>query len=90
MFMIMHKSGLYFHNKGRIILFESQQEAQNFMEMFINYSMGELGKEGRMAETMQVPIVVMRECAIMPVDFDIETIECGTVLCSELFKDKEI
>jgi len=89
MFIIMHKSGLYFHNKGRIILFESQQEAQNFMEMFINYSMSELGKEGRVAETMKVPIVVMHECAIMPVDFDIETIECGTVLARELFKGKE-
>lgn len=90
MFVIMHQSGLYYHNKGRIILFESQQEAQNFMEMFINYSMNELGKEGRMAETMQVPIVVMHQCRIVPVDFDIDTVECGTVLCRELFKDKEI
>ena len=89
MFVIMHRSGLYFHNKGKIILFESQQEAQNFIEMFVNYSMNELGKEGRMSEVMQVPIVVMHECAIMPADFDIDNVECSTVLCTELFKDKE-
>lgn len=89
MFVIMHHSGLYFHNKGRIILYESQQEAQNFMQMFINYSMGELGKQNRIGEVMQVPIVVTRECKIIPVDFDINTVECGTVLCRELFKDKE-
>ena len=89
MFTIMHRSGLYFHNKGRIILYESQQEAQKFMEMFTNYSMSELGRQGRMTEIMQVPIVVMRECEIVPVDFDIDTIECGTVLCRELFENKE-
>lgn len=89
MFVIQHVSKLYFHNKGRIILFESQQEAQGFMEMFINYSMNELGRQNRLGETMQVPIVVMHECKIIPVDFDINTVECGTVLCRELFKDKE-
>lgn len=89
MFVIMHQSGLYYHNKGRIILFESQQEAQRFMEMFVNYSMSELGKEGRMAETMQVPIVVMHECRILPVDFDIHTVKCGTVFARELFENKE-
>lgn len=89
MFVIIHNSGLYFHNKGRIILFESQQEAQSFMEMFINYSMNELGRQNRLGETMQVPIVVMHECKIIPVDFDIDTVECGTVLAKKLFKDKE-
>ena len=89
MFVIMHNSGLYFHNKGRIILYESQQEAQNFMEMFINYSTNMLAQEGRMSEVIQVPLVVMHECRIIPVDFDVDTVECGTVLCRELFKDKE-
>lgn len=89
MFVIIHNSGLYFHNKDRIILFESQHEAQSFMEIFINYSMNELGKQNRLGETMRVPIVVMHECKIIPVDFDINTVECGAVLCRELFKDKE-
>lgn len=89
MFVIMHQSGLYFHNKGRIILFESQQEANNFMQMFMNYSMNRLGQEGRVEETMRVPIVVMHECKILPVDFDIDKVECGTVLARELFENKE-
>ena len=89
MFVIMHKSGLYFHNKGRIILFESQQEAKNFMEMFINYSMDRLGQEGRLDMTIQVPIIAMHECKIIPVDFDINNVECGTVFAAELFENKE-
>lgn len=89
MFVIMHNTGLYFHNKGRIILFESQQEAQSFMEMFINYSMNELARTNRLDETMQVPIVVMHECKILPVDFDISTVKCGTVPAKELFENKE-
>lgn len=81
----MHKNGLYFHNKGRIILFESQQEAQNFAEMFIQYSTNRLAQEGRIGEVMQVPIMVMHECEIIPVNFDINNIKCGTILMRELF-----
>lgn len=88
MFVIMHNSGLYFHNKGRIILYESQQEAQNFIEMFIQYSTDRFAQEGRLGEAMQVPIVVMRECEIIPVNFDIDKVECGVVFARELFEDK--
>lgn len=87
MFIIMHQSGLYFHNKGRIILFESQQEAQNFMNEFIKYSMSRLMQEGRVSEVMQVPILVSSECRISPVDFDIDKIKCGTVFARELFEE---
>lgn len=89
MFVIIHNSGLYFHNKGRIILYESQQEAQNFMEMLVNYSTNMLAQSGRIGEMMQVPIVIMHECRVLPVDFDINTVKCGTVLCRELFENKE-
>lgn len=87
-FVIKHNSGLYFHNKGRIILFESQQEAENFINMFVNYSMQRLASEGRAQQVMQVPIVCMHECSIIPIDFDINNIECGTIYSKELF-DKE-
>lgn len=89
MFVIMHSSGLYFHNKGRIILFESEQEAHNFMEMFISYSTNRFAQEGNMGAIMQVPIVVMHECEIMPINFNVNNVECGTVLASELFENKE-
>ena len=86
MFYIIHSSGLYFHNKGRIILFESQDEAQNFVEMFIQYSTNRIMQENPM-EVMQVPITIMRECKIATVDFDINEIKCGTVLAYDLFEE---
>lgn len=89
MFVIKHKSRLYFHNKGRIILFESQQEANDFINMFVQYSTSMFMQEQRMAEAMQVPIVIMHECEIIPIDFDMDTVECGTVLARELFESME-
>ena len=87
MFIIKHRSGVYFYNKGRIILFESEQEASNFMNMFIQYSTNKLAHERRVEEAMQVPIFAMSECAIMQVDFDIKNVECGVVFCRELFEN---
>lgn len=86
MFVIIHKSCLYFHNKGRIILFESQQEAQYFLELFSQYSMQRLAQDGQVMSVMQVPIILQNECVITPVNFNIEKVECGTVLSSELFE----
>lgn len=86
MLVIIHQSGLYFHNKGRIILFESQQEAQYFLELFSQYSMQMLAQEGNPMKIMRVPIILQNECRIIPVDFDIEKVECGTVLASELLE----
>lgn len=86
MFVIMHNSGLYFHNKGRIILFESQEEAQYFLELFSQYSMQMLAQEGNPMKIMQVPIILQNECRITSADFDIEKVECGTVLASELLE----
>lgn len=90
MFVIQHNSGLYYHNKGRIILFESPQEAQNFMQMFVQYATERITAEsqGDIGAIMRVPIVVMHECGIVPVDFDIETVECGTVWARELFENR--
>lgn len=89
MFTIKHKSGIYFYNKGRIILFESEQEASNFMNIFIQYSTNRLAQEGRVEEVMRVPIFAMSECRIVPVDFDIEKVECGVVFARELFEEME-
>lgn len=86
MLVIIHQSGLYFHNKGRIILFESQQEAQYFLELFSQYSMQMLAQEGNPMKIMRVPIILQNECRIIPVDFDIEKVECGTVLANELLE----
>lgn len=86
MLVIMHTNGLYFHNKGRIILFTSQDEAQYFLELFSQYSMQRLAQEGQMMSVMQVPMVLQGECKIVPVNFDIEKVPCGTVMASELLE----
>lgn len=86
MFVIQHASRLYFHNKGRIILFESEEEANNFMNMFIQYSTDRFLQEGCIGEAMQVPIIAMQECQIVYVDSDIYNVECGTVFARELFE----
>lgn len=87
MFVIQHHSGLYFHNKGRIILFESQEEAQYFIGLFSQYSMQRLAQEGSdPIEIMQAQMILQGECRIIPVNFDIENIECGIVLASELLE----
>lgn len=88
MFVIQHQSGLYFYNKGKIILFETQQEAQNFMQMFIEYSTNRLASEGDIGAVMRVPMVVMHECKIIQPTFDIETVECGAVWARELFENR--
>lgn len=86
MFVIKHlESRAYFHNKGRIILFETQQEAQNFANLFAQYSTDRLMREGRMTEIIGVSMY-MSGCQIIQPNFDIEKVKCGTVLARELFE----
>lgn len=85
MFVIKHNSGLYFHNKGRIILFESQEEAHYFLELFSQFSMQMLAQSGNPMMIMQVPMILQNECIVMPLD-DLNEIKCGTVKASELLE----
>ena len=89
MFIIKPQNGICFHNKGRIILFETTKEAQSFMNMFVQYSTNRLAQEGNAEEIMRVPIFAVSECRIIPVDFDIQKVECGVVFARELFENKE-
>lgn len=86
MFVIQHLDGTYFHNKGRIILFTEPQEAQNFINMFIQYAMGRLMQEERIGEVMKAQMM-SAQCDIKPVNFNINKVECGTVLARELFEN---
>lgn len=90
MFIVQHNSGLYFHNKGRIILFESQEEVQYFMKLFEQYSMYQLAQSGDPMAMMQAPMVLRSECVIKPLDFDLNEIECGTVMARELLEKIEV
>ena len=87
MYIIKHQNGLYFHNKGRIILFERPEEAQNFLEMFIQYSTERLLHEGNLGKVMEAQMLPS-QCSISIADFDIDNVECGTVLSKELFEGR--
>ena len=87
LFCIIRNNGAYYHNKGRIILFESEDEAQNFINMFIQYSTERLIYETRNPlDSMKAPMMIMNESQIIPVDFDIDTVECGVVYARELME----
>lgn len=85
MFIIQHASKLYFHNKGRIILYETRQEAESFLDMFIQYSTSRLAQMGKLSAAMQTGIIIMNECEIKPAGFDIENVKCGVAWMKELF-----
>ena len=87
MFCIMRKNGAYYHNKGKIILFESEYEAENFINMFVQYSTNRLMSERKIIESMEAPMSIMHDSQITRVNFDIDTVECGVVYARELMKD---
>lgn len=88
MLVIQHNSGLFFHNKGRIILFESEQEATYFMRLFSQYAsyMVAQAEAGDPVAMMRVTRILTTECQILPATFNTNTVECGTVLASELLQ----
>lgn len=87
MFCIIRTNGSYYHNKGRIILFGSQKEADDFIKIFVSYSTERLMREGYPMEGMKAPMIIMSESQIMPVAFDINNVECGVVYASDLMNN---
>ena len=86
MFTIMRPNREYFHKDGKIILFETPEEANEFLNYFIHYAIQRLHNEGRVAEAMSAPMVITQQSRLIPVDFDINTVECGVVYCKDLRK----
>ena len=89
MYTIIYDGNSYFHDEGKIILFKSQQEANDFINIFIQYSINRFAQEGQDDEIMMVPMQVMTRCRIAPVDFEIEKVKCGTIFASELYEKWE-
>ena len=85
MFTIM-RGREYFHKNGKIILFETPEEANEFLNYFIRYAIQRLHNEGRVAEAMSAPMVITQQSRLTPVDFDINTVNCGVVYCKDLRK----
>lgn len=84
MFVIKMRDGTYFHTKGKIILFDTIQEANEFLNYFVQYSVNRLSREGRGNEAMTAPIRVMSESMISQLDFDIDKVECGVVYARDM------
>lgn len=84
MFAILRPNREYLHRDGKIILFESPEEANEFVNALIQYSTQRFQSEGRMMEAMSASMVIMREMNLVPVDFDIETVECGVIYCKDM------
>ena len=83
MFTIM-RGREYFHKDGKIILFETSEEANEFLNYFIRYSIQRLHNEGRVAEAMSASMIITQQSRLTPVDFDINTVDCGVVYCKDL------
>lgn len=84
MFVIKTREGYYFHNKGRIILYESENQAKRYIENFIQYAVDRVAQEIDPMEAISVPMTIISNSIIMPVDFDIDNVECGTVYLTDI------
>lgn len=88
MFIIKHiPTGQYFHQKQKIILFRTPQEAELYLNEFANYAI-----QRAVAEVDEpAPFVMMNVqevlmgCKILPIDFDIDNSpEVKTIWMHEL------
>jgi hypothetical protein len=84
MYVIKMRDGTYFHKDGKIILFESEQEINEFINCFVQYSVNRLSREGRRQEAMTAPMCIISESVAVPVDFNIDTVECGVVYARDM------
>ena len=84
-YVIKHRDGTYFHNKGRILLYETPEQAMRYIEGFINYTMNRLAQEGaNQIEIMTAPMTIQSNSVIMEADFDIDNVECGTIYATDV------
>ena len=84
-YVIKHRDGVYFHNKGRILLYETPEQAMRYIEGFINYTMNRLAQEGaNQIEIMTAPMTIQSNSVIMEADFDIDNVECGTIYATDV------
>ena len=85
MYIVMHSNNCYFHNKGRIILFETQDEIQYFLELLTRYSTQRLMTEGNPIGAMQASMTIQSNYRVIP-NFDTTKVTCNTITMRELFE----
>ena len=84
MYVIKQQDGSYFHKDGKIILFESERQVNEFLNAFIQYSANRLSREGRQGEAMSAPMKIMMGSIVTQVDFDINTVPCGVIWAADM------
>lgn len=85
LYVIKHTDGTYFHNKGRIILYETPEQATRYLQEFIQYAINRLAQEGtNHIELMTAPMIIQGHSRIMEIDFDVNEVKCGTVYATDL------
>ena len=81
MFVIKHPAGGYFHKDNQIILYESPEQAQIYINAFAQWGMNKIAQqqmEQQMRGEMMDPSAIMsflsevRSCKCIPIDFDLE------------------
>lgn len=85
-FTLQQRDGTYFHKDGKIIIFENENEINEFLNCFVQYSVDRLSREDRMREAMTAPMRIMTDSVAKPVDFDINTVPCGIIYARDMRK----
>lgn len=84
-YIIKHRNGTYFHNNGRILLYETPEQAMRFLQDFTNHTMNKLAQEGvNQIGIMTTPMTIQGNSIIMEADFDIDNVECGTIYATDV------
>lgn len=84
LYVIKHRDGTYFHKDGKIILYDSPEQATVYLQAFIPYAQNRLLQEGKHMEAMTSPMSIQNNIEFMEVDFDIDKIECGVIYMKDL------
>lgn len=79
-------NGAYFHEKGKVILFDTPDEAQSFATMFFQYALGRAAQENGV---FGVPAVAMAQTATSIEEWD-EHCELPSKAFSEIKKERNI
>lgn len=89
MFIIQRiTNGLYFSNKGRIILFNTSQEAEVFLQAFYQYALNRIGQETQDPLEFLNFQKTMNEIYILELDFE-GTPPCGIINYLDLLNERD-
>ena len=89
MFIIQRiTNGLYFSNKGRIILFNTPQEAEVFLQAFSQYAFNRIGQETQDPFELLNFQKIMSEIRILELDFE-GTPPCGIINYLDLLNERD-